>query len=324
VIISQLHALFLRFHNRIAKDMNDGQVGDVQNQVRWHYQWVVLYDFLPRVIDEKTYNSILPHVNAKSDPDTHPPRTPTYQPKNGPFIPVEFSDAAYRFGHSMIRGEYHLNSGGPSVGGPFAIMGADLRTTLVGLRAFPDTWAIDWELFFEGLSTHPNQKPQMALKIDTFLAAPLANLPQGVITGKPVSLAQRDLVHGSKTQLPSGQEVAELMNAKLPDNEKIRVLDDSELFQGREAIANSFAGKAPLWYYVLAEAEHRNDGEKLGPLGGRLVMETIVGLMVADQNSILGKQSAFRPSYLNQESKFGMTELITVATGGTVTRAARA
>ena len=325
VIIAQLHALFLRFHNRIAKEMPDAPIEDVRNLVRWHYQWVVLRDFLPRVIDPDIYNSILPHVAAKTDPATDPPRTPNYKLKEGqgPYVPVEFSDAAFRFGHSMVRGAYTLNSGGPGVGGPFPIMGTDLRNTLVGLRAFQDTWVIDWSFFFEGVKGDAT-RPQRALKIGTYLAEPLAHLPQGVITGTQVSLAQRDLIRGAKMQLPSGQEIAVKLNENLAADEKFRVLTDDELFSGtRAALKKDFAGNAPLWYYVLAEAEILGRDGKLGPVGSRLVMETMVGLMKADPTSILNSQSKFQPRYLNPAGKFGMTELITVATGGDVSRAAQ-
>jgi hypothetical protein len=320
VIISQLTAVFLRFHNRLARDMKqdageESELGDVQNQVRWHYQWVVLYDFLQRVINPDTYDEILPHVKAGTSVQENPPQAPHYAHSRAATIPVEFAYAAYRFGHSMIRDEYQLNDNSAGlVGGPFAIMGRnpdgtpDLLTSLVGLRAFPDNWLIDWSFFFDRLTPSPSPNLQMALKIDTTLAPPLGDLPEGVIDSIPISLANRDLLRGFRLQLPSGQDAANALGEA--------VLPDSALFASRPTLAATFSGKAPLWYYVLAEAEQAPfNGNMLGPVGGRLVMETIVGLLLSDDSSILQSASEFQPraSYLNTGGQFGMPELILAA-----------
>src|SRR5207244_4926379 len=51
IIVSQLHAIFLRFHNKVVEVLQHGATlpdfAQVQRFVRWHYQWVVLHDFLP-------------------------------------------------------------------------------------------------------------------------------------------------------------------------------------------------------------------------------------------------------------------------------------
>jgi hypothetical protein len=311
VIIAQLTAIFLRFHNRLADELND--FTEVQRLVRWHYQWVVLYDFLRLVVNPQTYDEVLPHVSRSSDLVQYPPQLRFYKPRNQAFIPVEFSGAAYRFAHSMVRPAYRLNmDADPGVGGPFAIMGKgddppsnDLR----GFRPFNTSWAINWGLFFKGVLKPEELRPfrvQPAYKINTSLAAPLGSLPFKTVAAMP-SLAQRDLIRGWRLELPSGQAVAKAMG-ETP-------LTDAELPAG-----DAFQGNAPLWYYVLAEAENRYGGTSLGPVGGRIVMETFVGLLMKDGHSFLRQEPRWTPltgpfaSFKNSKGEFGMAELVKAAT----------
>ena len=48
VIVSRLQGLFLRLHNRFATQLGD--FAAAQTAVRWHYQWVVLNDYLPAIV----------------------------------------------------------------------------------------------------------------------------------------------------------------------------------------------------------------------------------------------------------------------------------
>jgi hypothetical protein len=102
-IVSQLQGLFLRFHNRTVADNPGMSFQDVQQQVRFHYQYVVLNDFLPRVV----HSSVLNALKSGNQYDQH--KLKFFHWKHEPFMPVEFSVAAYRFGHSMIRPDYRLN-----------------------------------------------------------------------------------------------------------------------------------------------------------------------------------------------------------------------
>ena len=306
VIITQLHALFLRFHNRMAEEQkmagsNKADFETVQQLVRWHYQWVVLDDFLRKVVNEQTYDDVLPHVRRKSNPYEHPPKLRFYKPKDNAYIPIEFSAAAYRFGHSMVRPQYRLNSDDrPAVGGPFPILSGNPGSdALTGFNAFQTTWGIEWHLFFEGISPTA-QKPrtrdrvQYSYKIDTQLAEPLGDLPFA-FTRDQRSLALRNLIRGSRLGLPSGQAVADAMAVQ----QKLR-----------PEIDPPFETEAPLWYYVLAEAEQKFAGETLGPVGGRIVMETFVGLMMEDGHSLLRQNPLWKLG-----EHYGMAEFVRFATG---------
>src|SRR5262245_6729829 len=79
IILVQLHALFMRFHNRLASKP-EASFAEVQRLVRWHYQWVLLYDYLARIVNEKTYFEVLPHRRIEgSDPFTDPPQLRFYR-----------------------------------------------------------------------------------------------------------------------------------------------------------------------------------------------------------------------------------------------------
>jgi Animal haem peroxidase len=328
VIIAQLHALFLQFHNAITdKLLNISRrvtFKEVQQQVRWHYQWLVLYDFLPRIIHPDIYQQVLPHATNGKQQALEPPLGPKsnvvdnepvlqfYKPEQEAYIPVEFSGAAYRFGHSMVRDKYRLNTNeDPGIGGPLVILSDDPKMNLGGFRSFRDDWGIEWGLFFEGLD---KLKPQRASAIDTSLAAPLGNLPFPFATDMP-SLAERNLVRGWRLGLPTGQVLAGRLGEKPLTEDELRVAGKVNLSD----ISGAFRNNAPLWYYILAEAASRGKGGTLGPVGSRIVMETFVGLMWEDGHSFLRQSPKWTPLGerfgLPVPERFGMTEFIEFAQG---------
>jgi len=339
VIVSQLQAIFLRFHNRLADEYPDHSFSFVQQQVRWHYQWMVLHDFLPTIIGKETLQQILPQLDKQNHAGTDHPQLRFYKWRNEPFMPVEFSVAAYRFGHSMVRPVYRLNTNkmspddgrvpifriDPATGRP------DLANSLLGFREFPSDFAIDWRLFFD-FGNKPNpfspERIQPAYKIDTSLVNPLLNLPP-TVAGNPHNLALRNLMRGKRMGLPSGQNVARKMGIPVIPDEKLLVgkatKDGNKIgSDGKKAnpelvsIHPAFKGNAPLWYYILAEAQQAfvdNDTPiRLGPVGGRIVGEVFVGLMLGDGHSYLAQQPEWQPlEKLSRQGVFGITELISAA-----------
>ena len=67
----------------------------------------------------------------------------------------------------------------------------------------------------------------------------------------------------------------------------------------------------PLWYYVLKEAELREDGARLGPVGGRIVAETLIGLLELDPESFLQMQPDWTPTFGTRD--FGITDFLSFA-----------
>lgn len=323
VIVSQLQSAMLRFHNRMVEFVGVHQTPvfeDIQRLVRWHYQWVVLYDFLPTILNETTYNEILPHVAKKTNAHDDPPNLRFFKPKKGAYMPVEFSVAAYRFGHSMVRPIYRLN---PEVRFPiFSTTGE----SLVGFRKFPSNWAIDWRLFFK-MAPAPDSGPtrvQPAYKPDTSLVNPLGTLPPPVAMN-PNSLAARNLIRGLRMGLPSGQTVARHIGVTPMPTEQLLVtkatVEDSPGTKPITDVSEAFRDNAPLWFYVLAEAQQAFFNTlpqsnatplKLGPVGARIVGEVFVGLMLADHHSLLFQEPTWQPfdEFRNPDGKFGIVELL--------------
>ena len=335
VIIAQLHAIFLRFHNRMiahltAKNGRTPEISEVQRQVRWHYQWVVLHDFLPTIVGKETVNAILPHLENETSIYLDSPDLRFFHWRNQPFIPVEFAVAAYRFGHSMVRPQYRLNlklvGQGPEkdpVNGRIAIFTPEDGTEgLNGFREFPSNWAIDWSLYFNMGNRPPRfgiRRVQKAYKIDTSLVNPLGTLPVSTAPGVR-SLAERNLKRGARMGLPSGQDVAQLMDEDVISDDKLRVgkatKEDAKTNPKLVDLHPDFKGRAPLWYYVLAEAQQQFDGRdstpiRLGRIGGRIVAEVFIGLLLGDGFSFLSQAPGWKPDpAFTFKGKFGMAELI--------------
>jgi hypothetical protein len=344
VIVSQLHGLMLRLHDKLASNHPDWSFAQVQQEVRSHYQWVVVNDFLRTVVSHDVLHEVLPHLAHHSSLHQHKPRLQFYEPRDNPFMPLEFSAAAYRFGHSMVRPGYRLND----QEGPFPIFplaNDPDGTALTGFDQFSRTWAIDWARFLDleprpfGDENDPAnsgnpQRTQLAYRIDTSLVNPLGSLRPPVVNENdpPKNLASRNLLRGWRMRLPTGQDVARAMG--------VRVLRDSEILIGKftgdakdikgdivEVAGEAFKGNCPLWTYVLAETEEvvttfkTTDDDKrirtrrLGPVGGRIVAETFVGILAGDSSSFLNLDPLWTPS-LAVNGVFGLRELVAAALQG--------
>ena len=301
VIISQFHRALLGFHNRVLADVKSelgpgSTVGEIfseaQRLVRWHYQWLVIHEFLVKTVGGGLVDDVL---------DNGPKH---FKWRNNPYIPVEFSVASYRFGHSQVRPSYRANFG-TSASDPtqqfFAFIfdpsaadpddPADLR----GGRRAPRRF-LDWQTFFDfgdGRARHNK-------RIDTKLSTPLFDL-MGQAPGEPTSLAIRNLLRNLTMEVPSGQRVAKAM--KLP------ALAPADLADLQPFHLNE---RTPLWFYVLREAQVTADGEHLGAVGGRIVAEVIIGLIMGDAQSYLRQEPAWTPTYGTNES-FTTVDLLKAA-----------
>jgi hypothetical protein len=377
VLICQLQSVFLNFHNKVfdtlkaARPHRSGHEIFVEAQriVRWHYQYLVLHDFLPRIVGKAMADDVLKGgAHGK-------PHLQFYRPKAGQaYMPVEFSVAAFRFGHSMIRPSYALRPGEQSVGGSgeTAFSGdqrgrfhripvfSDVRDRGANLSGFGPLfprWEINWNLFFskhdlpvrpaadgedKGMLEVHNTKTQPGYRIDTKLVDPLAMLPPNVAKsgnmadGIPV-LAYRNLLRSSEFSLPSGQSVAAALGLTALTHKQlwsdVGANDEDQTF--RDEKLNPFAFRAPLWFYILKEAEHtKKDGFKgdtkgghhLGEVGGRIVAEVLVGIAESDHTSYLYQDSKWTPDHEKAKSGFDakaslktMFELIEWTTGGDMT-----
>jgi hypothetical protein len=321
-IVAQLHAIFLRFHNRVVHKMGGTKhvsFQEVRQQVRWHYQWILVNDFLPRILEGQTYQSVFP------DPYGPVPGIPRLRENDLELMPVEFSVAAYRFGHSMIRPGYRLN---PTIERPiFSNYPYDDTADLGGFRPIPADWAIDWQ-FFTDLGRDAGRKPQLSYKIDTSLVHPLGDLPPQIAKDPPC-LALRNLMRGAAFQLPSGQQVARALGVSPIPDEKLMIgpATAGGVRKPITEVAPGLAGNAPLWAYILSEAQVTSwtnaSGPvsdqtpiRLGPVGGRLVAEVFASLLRGDHTSYLYTEPRFTPiPDFTHNGTFGLAQLINVALG---------
>src|SRR6266853_1766304 len=270
LIISQLHLAFLKFHNQIVDYLRDQGVpssdvfSEAQRLVRWHYQWIVVHEFLPLTAGEALVDNLL-----NNGPQF-------YEYDERPFIPVEFADAAYRFGHSQVRSVYILNGSGTK---------GQIFPDFAGTCPVPHDRVVDWAYFFNVEGQRP---PQASKRIDTLIAHSLIDLPRSVVGDTDIpeqhSLAYRDLMRGQALDLPSGEAVSRAMD--------IEPLSKDEL--GLSKLG--WHGETPLWYYILKEAEVRAGGERLGDVGGRIVAEVLLGLIDGDSTSYRWAETEWRPT----------------------------
>jgi hypothetical protein len=340
VIVSQFQGMMQRFHNRVADDMvgsnADVPFGDIAIEVRRHYQWAVVHDFLTKIVEREVLDEVSPAI---ADPartfEAHPPQLKFYKFAE-PRMPVEFSVAAYRLGHSMVRPGYRLNE----FTDPIRIFHPTNPT--MGLNAFgdfPKSWTIDWQRFIDlGLGPAketPEDRVQLAYKIDTSLVEPLSELPHSVAGDEAdkdrrlFSLAFRNLRRGLILRLPSGQAVAhEMKVTPLADDEiiigaaengsKENTTPDGEKLPSITDISGAFKRNCPLWVYILAEARRNFYGKPkracLGRVGGKIVAETFMALLLKDETSIVNA-SDWRPRFGKSRGSFGLPDLLRIALG---------
>ena len=225
---------------------------EAATQLRWHYQWSVLHEFMPMLVGQDLAEQVL---------DEGPQ---WFRPANGAFIPLEFADAAYRYGHCQIRHRYLLNRETRPVA---------MFPDLLGFQKVPRERAVDWSLFFDAQGKRTAQRSK---KIDGKLVQSLIQLPVA-ITGECEiedyhSLAVRDLQRGQGTGLPSGETIARHLGIPPLTPEQIGVA------------STGWRAETPLWFYVLREAAACTGGQRLGPVGGRIVAEVLTGLVDGDRH----------------------------------------
>ena len=287
VNVSQLHAAFVSFHNKVA-DLVAGVSNPAQKYskarqiVRWTYQYIVAHDYLPRVCDPDVVNDVLRNGPQFFGPGTGGTRL---------FMPLEFSVAGFRFGHSMVRPTYKIGGGAPvSIESILGVSterppAEDLLEEVGGQWRLKAENLVHWSNYLE-FATGP--APQMARRIDPLVSKGLFDLPFEGESGPAAMirhLAQRNLLRGYLLSIPTGQAVAAAMGVVPLVEHDLTEPGEQDL---RDAIDHGrFQRRTPLWYYVLREAKVKKDGQSLGEVGSRLVAETLIGFLKHDPNSFL-------------------------------------
>jgi Animal haem peroxidase len=287
LFVAQLHVAMLKLHNLLVDRLREDGVADedlfeeARRAATWHYQWIVLHDFIPRLVGAELTDELMRRG---------PQHFLAVEGEGEPFIPFEFADAAYRYGHSQIRHSYLLRCDAD----PLPIF-----PDLVGFRPVPSSRAIDWTLLFD----FPDREPaERAKKIDGRLPRSLIELPEAITgqtgDGDLRSLAVRDLERGSGVSLPSGEAVAREFGVEPLTSEELGLPDD-------------WRGETPLWFYILKDSQARAEGDQLGPVGARIVGEVLVGLIDRDPESFRSNDPDWRPSLAGEHARgFGITDLL--------------
>jgi hypothetical protein len=328
MLLAQLHLAFIKFHNRVTDLLAAGRITDAFGQrlpakpadqppteqpdvpldqlldvtnyydlvfgaahrlVLWHYQWIVVHEFLP----------LIGHAGVVAEVAQDGPQF--FKPDASGAMPVEFSVAAFRFGHPTVRSEYQVNE---RFRGKIFPDDPDAPTVpRTDLRGGPVSAAdaVDFRYFFH---LSDRVRPQLMRGIRASLNTQLLDLPVSAVPGahagalaRPIaSLAVRNLLRSEALGLPSGQDVARLVG-ELP-------LTDEQL---------GTSGPSYLWYYILKEAEVLHGGLHLGPVGTRIVAEVLIGLLDADPASYRSMFPRWQPTLANAEGSFEMADLLRLA-----------
>jgi len=316
VIVSQLQLAFLKFHNeavdfvaaRPPASATAKQIfEEARRLVRWHYQYIIVNQFLPATLDPKIYEQV------KSDGPT------IFKPGRKPKMPREFQVAAYRFGHSQIRPGYKPNRG---FGAPIFDAKVDANdgdpNDLRGGRRAPRRF-VEWDIFFDfGIlevvpeNGQPVVRPVVKKnkRIDPFISTPMFDLPVGPGLPEPVedvrTLAARNLERHLQHDVASGQDIAKKLGYKPLEPEHTAELKDL-----------GFHKSSPLWWYILKEALVRQEGQRLGDVGSRIIAEVFFGLLLSDPDSYWSKDPHWKPVFPRREGSTGeaftMTDLLTFA-----------
>jgi hypothetical protein len=285
LIVAQLHLAFLKAHNKLAQTRSL-DFDAARRAMRHRYQWMVLHDFLPRICDRSVLDSI-----AQQGPKWRPGSCEQL------FMPAEFAVAAYRFGHSMIRTQYDHNIN-------FSPTGLDLLFTFTALSGqlgnerigesdtLPDNWIIQWERFVPLKGSRPQRARAIDPRLTDFTFKLRNTLGQPETGATPEAqrvapqLAVRNLLRGYFLRLPTGQAVARACELAPLENE---TLLDALPNDALRVAAEPFKTATPLWLYILAEAGNPKgpNGQHLGPVGSRIVADTLWNLVKFSDDSIL-------------------------------------
>ena len=290
LFVSQLQLLFIQFHNKMLDRNIGAHFVDARERfeatvrsVRFHYQWIVLYDFLARVCDEKVYNFAIKTLESSK------PFPLVYKPDSShpAFMPVEFSVGAYRFGHTLVRSAYPANGSYPRI----KLFDEEFGT--LGFSPLPSKLVVDWRLL---LDVDPCIEPLNSKAFDHLLANELICLPEPVVGSPPKrerSLAFRNLVRGRSLGLPSGQDIKQaLSDAGYSGCFPKTHLDLTKLPGYSNAFSNAEDAKrtaqsTPLFFYLMAEGLLLNKGMRLGPVCSSILLEVFIGLLTHCEDSFL-------------------------------------
>lgn len=297
-LVSQIHLLFQKLHNKLLHKL--GNFDTAQKLTKWHYQWIILNDFLPRIIQEDVLKSIFdikfPMVNKRLH----------YDWRNEPFIPLEFAAAAFRFGHSVVRDRYEIfidenkrrvlgtlvdpKELDPTISDqPRSLRGGEVNDLPINLSLF----------FGKGAQKSHLIQPKISSALYDIPFFQGQDRPIFAQTPNGSSLPFITMTRGVRMELPSGENVARALGL------------DPMPFELGKIKGMPEVSETPLWYYILNEAEEHSKLEDkpntLGPVGSTIVGEVLIGLLQGDKTSYINQYPEWAPEW---SEDFDMAKLI--------------
>ncbi len=321
--VAQTQVAFIKFHNAIVSRLGGADTKELFEEARriaiLHYQWIILHDFLPRIIKKSVLDDVLNYGNK------------FYRPAaDDTFMPLEFSGGAYRMGHSMVRNMYQWNrifsDPDPNYIQHRAIIHDLIKFTgsscskgfqcMDKKKNLPSDWIINWNWFYDidNSMSKERERFNFASKINTYISKLLGMLSAATVTGfyRIYSLPAFDLYRARVMSLPTGQAVA----AKILNETTTPILQPQQIAPLLpEELKKEFSIRTPIWFYLLAEAqlnknEHNKYCETLGEVGSRVVAETFVELLKRSKPSIFDMDFSNSSDFLGKNGRFGMPEML--------------
>lgn len=310
-MISQLQLAMLKFYNAVVDwVIGSGEPPDpdiprnkwlfdrCREITRWHYQWIILHEFLPLIVGQEMINDVL-----QNGPIIYKWKACKARE---PFVPVEFGGAVYRFGHTLIRENYKIAASVPAQ--------SLFKLPFFGQQRPEFTHQIEWWRFFD-FSSFGQLPPQYAREFDRFVAPALHSLPFiNKDEDPPGSLPERNMLRGLIFNLPSGQEAANLINEALAKANRAPI----PVYSNADLDIDDIVGlkdEAPLWFYALAESEQSpTDSQHLGPVGGRIVAEVLISFLKDHEGNYLHDDPEWTPILPSSTAdQFTMVDLLRFA-----------
>jgi hypothetical protein len=319
--VAQIHLAMIRFHNRVVDTLPASvpaaqRFREARKIVTKHYQWMIRTDYLPKICAPAVVTNVFNSGRKAFEKGAPPDSMPT--------MPLEFSVAAFRLGHAMIRADYRWNKNFPDAKLKDLFDFSGLSGDLGGGDRLPGVWVADFRRLFDlGDAGRPDLAVpagqfNKAMRLDTRLVNPLATLP--IPDPQPrKNLAFRNLTRANMVKLATGQQMAAFLRGK---GVSVTTLTKAQIRNGNNGAnlaglttpqRNALLANTPLWFYILREAE-LNAG-KLKGVGARIVAETFHRAMQGSKFSIV-RDPAFRPKLGPNNNTFRMTHLLLFAFEG--------